>query len=154
MIHFPSGFHKFTKSSSQHLKTWILNEVKREGKSIDRISITVHTDDELRQINKSFLNHDYYTDIITFDYSHGKIISGELLISQDRVIENASSYSSSTATEWNRVIIHGVLHLCGYKDSNKSQQDRMRLRENKALKRFELKGLNQSKGKSPARSRR
>ena len=80
------------------------------------------------------LNHDYYTDIITFDYSIENKISGDLLISIDRVKENAKNFSVSFSQELNRVVIHGVLHLCGYKDKTEDEKKQMRNLENKYLK--------------------
>ena len=79
------------------------------------------SDDYLLEINKKHLNHDYYTDIITFDYSEKKI-SGDLLISIDRVKENAKTFSVSFIHELNRVVIHGVLHLCGYNDKTEEEK--------------------------------
>lgn len=99
-------------------------------------NIIIHwvNDDELLEINKRFLNHNYYTDIITFDYSRGKKISGELYISKDRVIENAKKEIIPFDLERDRVIAHGVLHLLGFNDNTEKEQNEMRLKEDQFLK--------------------
>lgn len=91
-------------------------------------------DDELLEMNRKFLNHNYYTDIITFDYSRGKKISGELFISEDRVVENAKKEITPFNQERDRVIAHGVLHLLGFKDKTEKEQEEMRLKEDQFLK--------------------
>lgn len=85
-------------------------------------------------MNKQFLDHDYFTDIITFDYSEGKTISGELYISADRVKDNAGKFKAGFEQELYRVMIHGVLHLCGYKDKTADDQRKMRHKEDQKLK--------------------
>lgn len=98
--------------------------------------IIIHwvNDDELLEMNRKFLNHNYYTDIITFDYSRGKKISGELFISEDRVVENANKETIPFEQERDRVIAHGVLHLLGFKDKTEQEQEEMRLKEDQFLK--------------------
>ena len=98
--------------------------------------IIIHwvNDDELLEMNRKFLNHNYYTDIITFDYSRGKKISGELFISEDRVVENAKKEITPFNQERDRVIAHGVLHLLGFKDKTRKEQEEMRLKEDQFLK--------------------
>jgi probable rRNA maturation factor len=98
--------------------------------------IQVHwlSDDELLEINKAHLDHDYYTDIITFDYSTSRKISGELFISMDRVRENASIHGSSEIQEFHRVVAHGVLHLLGFKDKTEVESKVMREKENEVLR--------------------
>lgn len=97
--------------------------------------IQVHwlSDDELLEINKAHLDHDYYTDIITFDYSSPRKISGELFISVDRVRDNASTHGSSEVQEFHRVVAHGVLHLLGFKDKTEAESKVMREKENEVL---------------------
>ena len=97
--------------------------------------IKIHwvTDDELLEMNKRFLSHDYFTDVITFDYSRGRKISGELFISKERVAENASRENVSFELESDRVIAHGVLHLLGLKDQTEKEQQEMRLKEDQFL---------------------
>lgn len=98
--------------------------------------IIIHwvNDDELLEMNNRFLNHNYYTDIITFDYSRGKKISGELFISEDRVVENANKETIPFEQERDRVIAHGVLHLLGFKDKTEQEQEEMRLKEDQFIK--------------------
>jgi probable rRNA maturation factor len=100
------------------------------------ITIVFCTDDYLLEMNKRYLNHDFYTDIITFDYSENGVISGDLFISFDRVKDNADSFSVSVDNELKRVIYHGVLHLCGYKDKTEKDKKEMREKENYYLEKF------------------
>ena len=96
-------------------------------------------DDRLLDININFLKHDYYTDVITFDYCEGNIITGEIYISIDRVRGNANNYKVSLKSEVLRVIIHGVLHLCGYDDNSEEGRNDMRKHEEFWLEEY-LKG--------------
>ncbi len=105
------------------ISTWILNTIVSEGFIIGDINYIFCSDDYLHKINVDFLNHDTYTDIISFDYSVGNTISGDIYISIDRVIDNANAYKVSFNDELSRVIIHGILHYCGYKD--KSNKDKL-----------------------------
>lgn len=110
---------------------------KREGKILKRIDYIFCDDLFLLSINQSFLNHDYFTDIITFDLSDKKEeIIGEVYISVDRIKENAKLFSVTTNEERLRVIIHGALHLCGYKDKRKSDKEIMQQKENEYLSLF------------------
>jgi len=95
--------------------------VQLEDKECGPINLIFCDDEKILEVNKEYLAHDYYTDIITFDYSLNQIISGDLFISIDRVIENADMFSKSFENELMRVVFHGVLHLCGYND--KSEED-------------------------------
>ena len=107
--------------------------VKEEGKLLGDVSVIFVSDDYLLEMNQTYLNHDYYTDIITFDYCEQNVISGDLFISVDRVRENADVFNVDFGTELHRVIIHGVLHLCGYKDKTEDDEEVMRKMENKYL---------------------
>ncbi len=100
---------------------WISKSVIFEAKSLGAISFIFCSDEYLLEMNRTHLNHDFYTDIITFDYCVDDVISGDLFISVDRVKENALNLSIEFVDELNRVCIHGILHLCGYKD--KSPED-------------------------------
>lgn len=101
---------------------------KKEGYSLKALSVVFCSDDSLLEVNRTHLQHDYYTDIITFNYStQEKVVDAELLISIDRVNDNAKTFSSSKERELHRVIFHGVLHLVGYND--KSPRDIRRMRE-------------------------
>ena len=107
--------------------------VQNENYQSGDINVVFCSDTYLLQMNKSYLNHDYFTDIITFDYVEDKIISGDLFISLDRIKENADTYADNFSQELYRVVIHGVLHLCGYKDKTESEQHEMRKKENQYL---------------------
>lgn len=132
-ILFQSQSTGFRLSGKREISSWIKEAISAEGYLCGEISIVLCSDDYLLEINRQHLNHDYYTDIITFQYSDNQSVSGDLLISIDRVKENAERFKASTKDELHRVIIHGVLHLCGYKDKKKKDQQQMRLRENHYL---------------------
>ena len=116
----------------QNLKTL----AKSEGKALKDISVVFTDDDYLLEVNKQYLNHDYYTDVITFDYSVFPEVSGDIMISLDRVKENADTLSVSFQEELNRVVFHGLLHLCGYKDKSAADEKLMRKKENYYLELF------------------
>ncbi|NBR13276.1 MAG: rRNA maturation RNase YbeY [Flavobacteriales bacterium] len=103
--------------------------IKTEKKLVGDITVVFCSDAHLLQMNIDYLEHDYYTDIITFDYTKLNIISGDLFISYDRVVDNASTFSVSTYNELCRVVFHGVLHLCGYKDKSEEDEKLMRKKE-------------------------
>jgi probable rRNA maturation factor len=113
------------------LKVFLLNIFKRERKDIEQLDYIFCSDEYLLGINKQFLQHDYYTDIISFNLSPGnsEAIIGEIYISANRVRENAQQFRTSFKAELHRVIFHGVLHLCGYKDKTKTQKMEMRKME-------------------------
>lgn len=94
------------------------------------------SDEELLEVNRKHLNHDYFTDIITFDYSRRNKVSGELFISKDRIKENAIENKEPLERERNRVVVHGILHLIGFKDKTEEEKKRMRLKENEILDRL------------------
>lgn len=100
---------------------------------LKKIDVHVCSDEELLVINKTHLNHDYYTDIITFDYSRGNRISGELFISLDRVMDNARALGVSYSLELKRVVAHGILHLTGLKDKTEEEIKEMRHKEDEVL---------------------
>jgi probable rRNA maturation factor len=107
---------------------------KNEKKVLGEITLVFCSDDYLLKMNEQYLKHDYYTDIITFDYSEKSFISGDLFISTERVSENAVKFATSFAKELYRVIFHGVLHLAGYNDKTGVQQQQMREKEDNYLK--------------------
>ena len=114
--------------------SWIEKAIMEENYNCGDIAVIFCSDEYLLNINQEYLNHNYYTDIITFDYSNESIKSGDLFISLDRVSDNAKQFGVSFDKELARVIIHGVLHLMGYKDSNEDEKNNMRGLENKYLK--------------------
>ncbi len=112
---------------------WYSNVANQEEKVLGDLTIIFCSDDYLLEVNREHLDHDYYTDIITFDYSIFPIVSGDLFISVDRVKENAIDFNVSFEHELHRVIIHGFLHLCGYFDKTNEDELLMRSKENQAL---------------------
>lgn len=118
-------------------KRWIRSLVNAEGFELNSINFIFCSDEYLLQINREYLNHDYYTDIITFDNSESdREIEGDIFISLDRVFENARSESIQDEEELRRVLAHGVLHLCGYDDHTDEEQSQMRAKENYYLQQF------------------
>lgn len=122
------------KGKSVH-NAWLKAVSEEEGRRPGQISVIFCSDPYLLEINRKYLGHDYYTDIITFDYSEGDTISGDLFISVDTVRSNAEYYSADFKDELDRVIVHGVLHLIGYDDHTDEQSAEMRARENHYLER-------------------
>jgi probable rRNA maturation factor len=119
--------------SFEKLQTWLVNVCNNESKILGDLSLIFCSDDYLLEINQQHLNHDFYTDIVTFDYCVEDVISGDLFISVDRVMENAVSFNVSFLHEMHRVIVHGVFHLCGFKDKSSVEEVVMRSKENQAL---------------------
>ena len=108
---------------------WIENSILNEGYKLGEINYIFCDDAYLLNLNRDFLNHDTYTDIISFDYSVGKQINGDIFISIERVKENAVSYNTEFQNELKRVMIHGILHYCGYKDKDVTDKKIMRSKE-------------------------
>lgn len=129
----PVSIHK--KILVLHLNSLIKNELKKTGE----VSVIFCSDEYLLQMNKEYLDHDYYTDIITFDYVEGEVISGDLFISLDRIRENAENFKTSLLKELYRVVFHGVLHLVGYNDKTEEEQKTMREKENYYLSEVDFK---------------
>ncbi len=124
----------FCLENQDKLSNWIAKTIQSEGCELIEISYIFCDDDYLLEKNIQFLNHDTLTDIISFDYSVGKQISGDIFISIERVKENAKLFKTDFLNELHRVIIHGVLHYCGYKDKTESDAKLMREKENTYLK--------------------
>jgi rRNA maturation RNase YbeY len=127
---------KGRRDNNEWINDVITSESGKEKFRAGDINIIFCSDEYLLDLNKKFLSHDFYTDIITFDNCADKIISGDLFISIDRVRENSITYSSSFDEELHRVIVHGVLHLLGYKDKTKAQSKIMREKESFYLNLF------------------
>lgn len=129
----PVKFHflqPVTLKNRQALKAFIPSIFKKEKVSLISLTYIFCSDDYLLNINRQYLNHDYYTDIITFDLSEGeKGTVGEIYISIDRVKDNARQFKTSLSEELHRVIFHGALHLCGYKDKTTREEKLMRKKE-------------------------
>lgn len=114
--------------------SWLSEVAAKENKELGEVNIIFCSDDYLLQMNREHLDHDYYTDIITFDYVEGSILSGDLFISVDRVRDNAASFEVDIKQELFRVVVHGFLHLAGYGDKSEDEEKEMRSKENTYLK--------------------
>jgi probable rRNA maturation factor len=136
MITFNNEGIKFTLKSKMLLKKWIAATIEKKKRKTGEINFVFCSDEHLLTINKQYLNHDTLTDIITFDYSkeNAKLpVSGDIFISIDRVGENAKKFSKTFEDELHRVMIHGILHLLGYKDKSKAHKEEMTKAEDAAL---------------------
>ena len=136
MISFQNLSVSFKLNQKTKIKLWIKTIIDKEKHTLGTINYMFCNDDELLEINIKHLNHNTLTDIITFDYTEDKKISSDIFISVDRVLENAKKFEVTFEEELRRVMIHGVLHLCGYKDKSKPDAELMRKKENWALKLF------------------
>ena len=132
-ITFSTENIKFTLDNESRVKKWITSIVHMQGKRVGSINYLFCDDAHLLGINQSFLNHDTYTDVITFDYVVGDMVSGDIVISVERVKENALLFASPFEKELHRVIIHGVLHLLGQGDKSDKEAEEMRKKEEEAL---------------------
>jgi len=124
---------KFSLRNELNISKWITNIIISEGFKEGDINYIFCNDDYLHKLNVEFLKHDTFTDIISFDYSLGKEIHGDIFISIERVAYNAKKFKTSLTKELHRVIIHGILHFCGYKDKDPKDKALMRSKENHAL---------------------
>lgn len=123
-------------SKRKMITNWLENSVKSEGWKLGRVNIILGSDEYLLTLNQQFLKHDTYTDIITFPGEKDGFVEGEIYISLDRVAENAGRFSVGMGEELNRVLIHGFLHLMGYKDKRKDEKELMRRKEDHYLELF------------------
>lgn len=128
-IYFHSEETGFTLKPKRVYKNWIRQIISQEEKELDAINYIFCNDKYLHKINLEHLNHDNYTDIITFPYSDSDIIEGDIYISIERVEENAKAYKVPFSKELHRVMAHGILHLCGYKDKTNNEKAIMRKKE-------------------------
>lgn len=115
------------------MQRWIAEVAAAHSRKLGDIAYIFCDDEKIIEVNRQFLNHDYFTDIITFDYSTGKKISGDIFISLDTVRTNAEQFGATYDNELLRVIIHGILHLCGINDKGPGEREIMEAEENKAL---------------------
>lgn len=133
MINFYNEDVDFKLKNKLILKRWIKQVIDSYGFKAGELSYVFCSDDKILEVNRQFLQHDYYTDVITFDYDEDGVVSGDMYISVDTVKTNAEQYAPSFEREMQRVIIHGVLHLCGLKDKQPDDEEKMRAAEEKAL---------------------
>lgn len=129
---------EFDLSNEEHFSKWISEVILSENKKEGDINYIFCDDEYILEINKQYLQHDYYTDIISFDYSVGNELHGDIFISVDRVRENAIDFNVSFDEELKRVVIHGVLHYCGYKDKSEDDKQVMRQKEDEKIKMFHV----------------
>jgi metalloprotein, YbeY/UPF0054 family len=134
VISFSFIDQKDSLKEKRKIKSWIKQTIVQSGKRVGELSYVFSTDEYVLDINKRFLSHDYYTDIITFDYDEKDTVSGDIFISLDRVRENSQSLAVPYEEELHRVIIHGILHLLGLKDKTDIDTKKMRMEEDKCLK--------------------
>jgi len=133
-IVFHSEKTSFALKKKSAVEKWIAVVIKKEKKLVGEIHFVFCSDKFLLSLNKKYLKHNTLTDIITFDYSQKKKLIGEIYISIPQVKENAKKFESGFENELHRVMIHGVLHLCGYKDKTKNEKEKIRKKENDCLK--------------------
>ena len=133
-ITFDSDNIDFPNIKKRETSAWIKKIANCYNKKIGNVGYLFCNDEKILEINRQYLDHDFYTDIISFDYSEGDIISGDIFISLDTVRTNSQKYNTDYQEELYRVIIHGVLHLCGLDDKLEEDAIRMRESENSALK--------------------
>ncbi len=132
-IRFSCQTVNFELFEAEKVKRWVSEVVVRRGKQVGNINYLFCDDEYLLGVNRQYLDHDTYTDIITFDYVAGGLISGDIMISVDRVVENAAKFGVPFEQELHRVVIHGVLHLLGQGDKSDSEATEMRRQEEEAL---------------------
>ena len=134
---------KMPKIKKRNVSAWIKKVAELHGKKVGDLSYLFCSDDHILEVNREYLQHDYYTDIITFDYTEEDVISGDMVISVDTIATNAEKFNTSFESEFFRVVIHGVLHLCGINDKGPGEREIMEKHEDEALevaKDFELVG--------------
>jgi len=133
MITYNAENHPMPRLRRRDTSAWIREVAKQYGRKVGEIGYLFTDDEHILEVNREYLGHDYYTDIITFDYSEGDTISGDIVISLDTVSSNAKLFERPYEEELHRVIIHGVLHLCGINDKGPGEREQMEAAENRAL---------------------
>ncbi|KFC23672.1 rRNA maturation RNase YbeY [Epilithonimonas lactis] len=124
------------KKIDSNISIWLEDLILSENKKLGDINYIFCDDDYLLKVNQDYLDHDYYTDIITFDYVKGTTISGDIFVSLPRILDNASTLSQDSEKEFRRVLAHGILHLCGYKDKTEEEESTMRQKEDFYINRY------------------
>lgn len=128
----------FQLDKEEIYQDWIERIIESEGKQLGEVNYIFCDDEYLHEINVQYLDHDTLTDIISFDYTEGNIISGDIFISIERVQDNANDFQVSFQEELKRVMAYGVLHYCGYKDKSESDEKLMRQKEDEKIKMFHV----------------
>ena len=124
---------KMPKIKKRETTAWIKAVAKSYGRRVGEVGYMFVNDDKILEVNREYLGHDYYTDVITFDYDEDDVVSGDVVISLDTVASNAHLFNKTYEEELYRVIIHGILHLCGINDKGPGEREQMEAAENKAL---------------------
>lgn len=124
---------KMPKIKKRETTAWIKAVAKSYGRRVGEVGYMFVNDDKILEVNREYLGHDYYTDVITFDYDEDDVVSGDVVISLDTVASNAHLFNKTYEDELYRVIIHGILHLCGINDKGPGEREQMEAAENKAL---------------------
>lgn len=131
-IHF-TGLPEGWKDVESYAWLWLKGVAQSEGFRLVRLNYVFLSDESMREANRRHLNHDYYTDVITFNDVRGKRVIGDVLVSVDRILENSKMLNNSVLDERDRVLVHALLHLCGYEDKNEVEELKMRELEDKYL---------------------
>ena len=139
MITFNAEGIKMPKIKKREVTAWIKAVAASYGRKVGEIGYLFVDDEKILEVNNEYLGHNYYTDIITFDYDEGDVINGDMVISLDTVRTNAEQFGKAYEEELYRVIIHGILHLCGIDDKGPGEREIMEAAENKALEMY-IKG--------------
>ena len=129
---------EFTLENEQAFEDWLSRVIVSENKKEGEINYIFYDDEYLHKINLEYLNHDTLTDIISFDYSMGNELNGDIFVSIERVKDNAADFNVSFEEELKRVIVHGVLHYCGYKDKSEADEALMRSKEDEKIAMFHV----------------
>lgn len=137
-IHYFAEETQVLAIKKREISRWIKAVAATYGKTTGEISYIFCNDSRILEVNRQYLQHDYYTDIITFDYTEGNRISGDIFISLDTVKSNAQEYGQRFEDELHRIIIHGILHLCGIKDKGEKERQQMTRCENQALEQLSV----------------
>ena len=133
MITYQTDGTKMPDIKKRETTAWIRSVATTYGKKVGDVNYIFCNDERILEVNREYLQHDYYTDIITFDYTEGNIISGDLFISLDTVKTNSEQFATEYDEELHRTIIHGILHLCGINDKGPGEREIMEAAENNAL---------------------
>ena len=139
MITYNTDGVRWPDIKKRALTTWIKQVAASYGKKVGEIGYMLVDDEHIIEVNRQYLGHDYYTDIITFDYCEGDTLNGDIVISVDTVRTNAEQQGTTFINEMYRVLIHGILHLCGINDKGPGEREVMERAENEALKIIKLK---------------
>ena len=139
MITYSAEGGKMPKIKKRETTTWIRAVAASYGKKVGEIGYLFCDDEKILEVNNTYLGHDYYTDIITFDYCEGDTLNGDIVISLDTIRTNAEKFGKDYDEEFHRVIIHGILHLCGINDKGPGEREIMEVAENRALAQLLIK---------------